>query len=166
MRDSFHCVLIAGTLVLAGMLLGAPTADAKRPPAPEPDLRIVRVTLSPDAYVPGQGSLEIAVEIKLPTYLDSEMLLEVSSLISSPSKRSMRFLSSRQPIAMPLPNGAARMIVTLTWDGRNQHEQVVDIGRYAYEIKAKLLVVGGKGPRTLMNSWPKRGVIEIKSRDE
>ena len=162
MRDSSHCVLIAGGLVLAGMLLGAPTADAKRPPAPEPDLRIVRVMLSPDAYVPGQGLLEVAIEIELPTYLDGGMLLEVSSLISSPSKRSMRFLSSRQPITMPLPNGAARMTVTLTWDGRNQHEQVVDIGRYAYEIKAKLLAVGEKGPRTLMNSWPKRGVIEVK----
>jgi len=148
--------------MLAGAFLVAPAADAKRPPAPEPDLRIVRVTLSPDAYVPGEGVLEVSVEIEIPTYLDGGMLLEVSSLISSPSKRSMRFLSSRQPVAMLLPDNASRMTVTLTWDGRNQHEQVVGAGRYAYEIKAKLLAVSEKGPRTLMNSWPKRGVIEVK----
>lgn len=162
MRDSFHSVLVAVSLVLAGALVVAPAADAKRPPAPEPDLRIVRVTLSPDAYVPGQGVLEVSVEIEIPTYLDGGLLLEVSSLISSPSKRSMRFLSSRQPVAMLPPDSASRMTVTLTWDGKNQHEQVVGAGRYAYEIKAKLLAVNEKGPRTLMNSWPKRGVIEIK----
>jgi hypothetical protein len=162
MRDSFYCVLVAGSLVLAGLLPGAPTADAKGPPAIEPDLRIIRVTLSPDSYIPGQGMLDVAVEIELPSYLDGEMLLEVSSLISSPSKRSMRFLSSRQPIAMPLPNGASRMTVTLTWDGKDQHEQVIGNGRYAYDIKAKLLAVSRKGPRTLMHSWPKRGTIDIK----
>jgi len=148
--------------VLAGMLLGAPAAGAKRPPAIEPDLRIIQVTMSTDAYVPGQGMLGVAVEVELPSYLDGEMLLEVSSLISSPSKRSMRFLSARQPITIPLPGGASRMTVTLTWDGADQHEQVVGQGRYAYEIKAKLLAVGEKGPRTLMNSWPKRGAIEVK----
>ena len=162
MRDSSHSVPIAVSLVLAGALLVAPAADAKRPPAPEPDLRIVRVTLSPDAYVPGQGVLEGSVYIEIPTYLDGGLLLEVSSLISSPSKRSMRFLSSRQPVAMLPADSASRMTVTLTWDGKNQHEQVVGAGRYAYEIKAKLLAVGEKGPRTLMNSWPKRGVIEVK----
>jgi hypothetical protein len=149
-------------LVLAGALLVAPTADARRPPPTEPDLRIVQVKLSPDAYVPGQGMLDVAVEVEIPSYLDGEMLLEVSSLISSPSKRSMRFLSSRQPVAMLPADSASRMTVTLTWDGKNQHEQIVGAGRYAYEIKAKLLAVGEKGPRTLMNSWPKRGVIEVK----
>ena len=162
MRDSSHCLLFAGSLVLAGILLGSPAAGAKRPPATEPDLRIIQVTMSTDSYVPGQGMLDVAVEVELPSYLDGEMLLEVSSLISSPSKRSMRFLSTRQPIAMPLPNGASRMTVTLTWDGADQHEQVVGQGRYAYEIKAKLLAVGEKGPWTLMHSWPRRGVIEIK----
>jgi hypothetical protein len=162
MRDVSHCVIVAGSLVLTGLFLVTPAAGAKRPPATEPDLRIIRVTLSPDSYVSGQGTLDVAIEIELPTYLDGGMLLEVSSLISSPSKRSMRFLSSRQPIALPLPNGTAQTIVTLTWDGKDQHDQVVGNGRYAYEVKAKLLMMGEKGPRTLMNSWPKRGVIEIK----
>jgi hypothetical protein len=118
--------------------------------------------MSPEAYVAGQGAMDMAVVVELPSDLDGEMLLEVSSLISSPSKRSMRFLSARQPITMPLPDGASRTTVTLTWDGTDQHEQAVGQGRYAYEIKAKLLTVSGKGPRTLMHSWPKRGAIEIK----
>jgi hypothetical protein len=155
-------LFIAGSLLLAGLLPVTPAAGAKRLPAMEPDLRIAQVTLSPEAYVPGQGALEMAIEIDLPAYLDDAMLLEVSSLISSPSKRSMRFLSSRLPLALPLPNGTARTIVTLTWDGKDQHDQVVGNGRYAYEVKAKLLMMGEKGPRTLMNSWPKRGVIEVK----
>ncbi len=162
MRDVNHGVCVAVSLVLAGLLPATPAAGAKRAPATEPDLQIVQVILSPDSFVPGQGALELAVEIELPTYLDNAVLLEVSSLISSPSKRSMRFLSSRHPLALPLPDGTARTTVTLTWDGRDQHEQVVGNGRYAYEIKAKLLAVGEKGPRTLMHSWPKRGVIEIK----
>jgi hypothetical protein len=162
MPDCRHDRFIAVVLLLAGLLL-PPAVQARRPPPVEPDLRIVHVTLSPDAYVPGQGTLDVAVEIELPSYLDGEMLLEVSSLISSPSKRSMRFLSARQPVAMPLPAGASRMTVTLSWDGADQHEQAVGQGRYAYEIKAKLLAVGGKGPRTLMHSWPRRGTIEVKS---
>jgi len=162
MRDFYHCLLAAGSVALALVFLSESITDAKQPPATEPDLRIVLVTLSTDSYVPGQGMLDVAVEVELPSYLDGEMLLEVSSLISSPSKRSMRFLSSRQPIAMPLPDGASRMTVTLTWDGADQHEQAVGQGRYTYEIKAKLLAVSEKGPRTLMNSWPKRGTIEIK----
>jgi len=162
MRDFYHCLLAAGSVTLALVLLSESITDAKQPPATEPDLRIVLVTLSTDSYVPGQGMLDVAVEVELPSYLDGEMLLEVSSLISSPSKRSMRFLSARQPIAMPLPDGGSRMTVTLTWDGADQHEQAVGQGRYTYEIKAKLLAVSEKGPRTLMNSWPKRGTIEVK----
>lgn len=162
MRVVRHDLFFAGMLALAGLFPSAPGAEARRPPPTEPDLRIVQVKLSTDAYVHGQGMLDVAVEVELPSYLDGEMLLEVSSLISSPSKRSMRFLSSRQPVAMPLPNGASRMTVTLTWDGADQHEQAVGQGRYTYEIKAKLLAVSEKGPRTLMHSWPKRGVIEVK----
>jgi hypothetical protein len=162
MRDSFHCLLVAGSLILAGILPGPPAAGAKRPLAVEPDLRVVQITTSTDSYVPGQGALDVTVEIELPSYLDGEMLLEVSSLISSPSKRSMRFLSTRQLIVMPLPNGTSRMTVTLTWDGTDQHEQAVGQGRYTYEIKAKLLAVSEKGPRTLMHSWPKRGTIDVK----
>ena len=159
----FHLALFtAGALVLAGLLLSAPAAEAKRRPVVEPDLRIVQVTMSNENYVPGQGMLDLVVEVELPSHLDSDMLLEVSTLISSPSKRSMRFLSTREPVPVPPPDGTPRMTVTLSWDGSDQHEQAVGQGEYAYEIKAKLLAVGENGPRTLMLSWPKRGTIEVK----
>ena len=105
----FHLALFtAGTLALAGLFLSAPAAEAKRRPVAEPDLRIVQVTMSSANYVPGQGMLDVAVEVELPSDLDGDTLLEVSTLISSPSKRSMRFLSARQPVPSPQPDGASR----------------------------------------------------------
>ncbi len=162
MRYLHHVLVTAGTLALAGLLLSAPAAEAKRRPVVEPDLRIVQVVLSNANYVPGQGMLDLAVEIELPSEMNGEMLLEVSSLISSPSQRSMRFLSTREPVPTPPSEGSPRMTVTLSWDGADQHEKPVGQGVYTYEIKAKLLAVGEKGPRTLMLSWPKRGTIEVK----
>jgi len=166
-------VLLGSALV---GLLSAESADAKRKPVhrPEPDLRIVAVTASPEPYSPGTGSLDLAVEVEMPKELNGATLLEVSSLISSQSKRSMRFLSSRQtvnaqPASDPPPKaqtGAdsppSRIVVKLTWDGTDQTKQLVEHGRYRYEVRAKLLVVGENGPRTQMVSWPKRGTLEVK----
>jgi len=56
----------------------------------------------------------------------------------------------------------SRIVVTLTWDGRDQTKQVVINGKYDYEVRAKLLVVGENGPRTLMVSWPKHGTLEVR----
>ena len=188
-----------------GVLLHPDVADAKRKPvqADPPDLRIVAVTVAPGPYSPGEGSLDFTVEVELPHDLDGATMLEVSSLISSPSKSSLRFLASRQPVAVPPPAGSApqaqppvtgpsvntgepaphgsaadmrgngvrrsdgegkmsRIAVTLTWDGRDQTKQVVINGKYGYEVRAKLLVVGENGPRTLMVSWPKHGTLEVK----
>ena len=50
----------------------------------------------------------------------------------------------------------------LSWDGKDQTKQMVQTGRYDYEIRAKLLEVSDKGPRTQMVAWPKRGVLEVK----
>jgi len=154
------CVLAA--IGVAWLVSDGLHAATKRPPATEPDLRIVQVTLTPESYAASSGPLTLAVEIDIPTYLDNQLILEVSSLISSPSKRSMRFLSIRQPLTVPSPRTDDHLTVTLTWDGKDQHEQVVGAGRYAYEVRAKLLAVGEKGPRTFMHSWPKRGTIEVK----
>lgn len=171
MRDFSHCVVVAGSLALAATLLSAPTAGAKRPPAHEPDLRIVQVTLSPDPYEPQHGALQLTVQIELPEHLDGTTLLEVSSLINSPSKRSMRFLTTRQPVGAPpdqtatgrpAGQGKPRVAVVLIWDGTDQSKEFARSGRYHYEVRAKLLTVGEKSPRTLMISWPKRGAIDVK----
>ena len=166
-------------MLVSSALVGvfsAEAADAKRKPVqrPEPDLRIVAVTASPEPFSPGTGSLDLAVEVELPKELNGATLLEVSSLISSPSKRSMRFISSRQAVTVqpasdppPTAQTAAdssplRIVVKLNWDGTDQTKQLVEHGRYHYEVRAKLLVVGENGPRTQMLSWPKRGTLEVK----
>lgn len=203
---SRHAILRTLATVLVGamllVLLQAGVAEAKRKPQPKspPDLRILSVTVSSESYFPGHGTLEFAIEVELPKAIAGDTILEVSSLISSPSKRSMRFLSSRQPVEARLPatsstamespesshqggpgestpaGGAGgravrqssaespppRIAVTLTWDGTDQTKQLVGHGRYSYEVRAKLLAVGEKGPRTQMVSWPKRGTVEVR----
>ncbi len=275
-------------LTVCGSLSVVP-AEAKRKQTPvvPPDLNILSVAVSPESLIPGEGAVSFVVEVELPKDLADSSLLEVSSLISSPSKSSLRFLISRQPVGMgsaqgggpvervpggtvaergpvaapdrepvagldatgagdepvsrpgpavpgpsptqtdagsapPAPpvaqapagtradaepkappsqepvagsdpagaevgvGGVAagppptqnesvgrseqgspesrdmRMTVTLTWDGNDQTGQRVQQGRFNYEIRAKLLVVGENGPRTQMVSWPRRGTIEVK----
>jgi hypothetical protein len=144
---------------------------AKRKPAPikPPELRIVTVATSPEPYTAGDGTISFNVEVELPKEFEEGMLLEVSSLISSPSMSSMRFLSAREPLSSPDDSTSApsnsmkpRVSVTLTWDGMDQAKQQVGGGRYHYEIRAKLLTVRDNVPRTLMNAWPKRGSLIVK----
>ena len=175
-----------------GVLLHPDVADAKRKPvqADPPDLQIVAVTVAPGPYSPGEGSLDFTVEVEVPHDLNGATMLEVSSLISSPSKSSLRFLASRQPVAASTPADSAPQAAppaagpsvkagesTLDGsaadtrdngvrrsdgDGRDQTKQVVINGKYGYEVRAKLLVVGENGPRTLMVSWPKHGTLEVR----
>lgn len=157
------------------LLIPCGSAEAKRkaPYRPQPDLRILSISPSPISYSLQNGPLNIAIEIELPKDLDGATILEVSSLISSPSKRSMRFLSNRQPVGAAAlaqlnqapsseSNPKPQLTVTLTWDGIDQNQNVVEQGTYSYEVRAKLLAVGEKGPRTQMVSWPKRGTLEVR----
>ncbi len=157
------------------LLIPSGSAEAKRkaPYRPQPDLRILSITPWPISYSFQDGPLNIAIEIELPKDLDGATILEVSSLISSPSKRSMRFLSNRQPVgaADPSPPNQGpsseskpkpQLAVTLTWDGLDQNQKTAEQGTYSYEVRAKLLAVGEKGPRTQMVSWPRRGTLEVR----
>ncbi len=172
LRQAFGRILVAvllGCAVLAAA--GEGSAKSKRKPFPpkEPDLKIAHVTVAPVPYSPAHGPLAFTVTVDLPKELDGANLLEVSSLVSSPSKTSLRFLSTRQPVEPrqhsdnpdqhDLP---PRMSVTLSWDGTDHTKQVVSAGSYHYEIRAKLLTIGEKGPRTSMTAWPKRGIVEVK----
>lgn len=172
-HDSSVCRMwcLAGLLtVLTVVSLVDPTLAArKRKSAPRlpPDLKITSVMVSPEEYSPGFGTLDLRIEIELPKNLDGSTLLEVSTLITSPSKRSLRFLSVRQPIPdSPTPQAGTspvpRLSVTLSWDGTDQAQRLVSEGRYTYEVRAKLLAMSDNGPRTHMVSWPKRGTVELK----
>lgn len=156
-------------------------ARRKKQPRSEPPLKIVSLTVSPDSYVAGDGSLSFNVEVALPPGTDGSTVLEVSTFITSRSTRHIRFLSIRQPtepqedttpspdseadsppsegvetVASP-PTESRRMQVTLNWDGTDHYRQVVPAGQYQYVIRAKLLAQIDDGVRTRMVSWKKKG---------
>jgi hypothetical protein len=156
------CLLMAPAQALA--------AKRKRGPVIPPELKIMSVTIAPTAYVAGEGTLDFTIEMELPKDVGRHLLLEVSTLISSPSMRSMRFLSNRQSIdkqeqsvsTAPPPGSKPRIEVLLSWDGMDQSKERAGTGIYDYEIRAKLLAVGENGARTHMNAWPKRGRLMVK----
>jgi hypothetical protein len=161
--------LCLGLVVCASLAADPSSAKEKPPRHKPPDLRIVEVTMSTMPFSPENGSLDLSIEVELPADLDGATVLEVSSLITSPSRRSMRFLSDRRPVDLHAPpaqvrtvDGKLRTLVTLQWDGTDQAKRRVDRGPYNYEVRAKLLAVGEGGPRTQMVSWPKRGTVDVE----
>lgn len=134
-------------------------------PRPEPELKILDLNIAPLPYTPANGPLTFAVTLQLPKELNGATILEVSSLISSPSKTSLRFLSHREPVQVPAPAAVGtrpRLALQLSWDGQDHRKQLAGPGTYAYEVRIKLLADGEKGPRTLMVAWPKRGTLEVR----
>lgn len=157
-------------LCLCAALLMSASVEAKtkapRVPRPEPELKILDLNVSPNPYSPAAGPLEFAAVIQLPKELNGATLLEVSSFVTSPSKTSIRFLTTRRPLE-PHPAAAdgaqlPRTTMVLTWDGLDHKKVQAGAGLYHYDIRAKLLANGEKGPRTMMVSWPKRGLVEVK----
>ena len=104
------------------------------------------------------------IDVELPKNLSNVDLLEVSSTISFPSKRSIRFLYSRHPIEEAVVSGGTPKIrTTLLWDGKDQTNQWVSAGTYTYEIRAKLMANTDGPPRTKMVSLRVRGELEVSS---
>lgn len=116
-------------------------------------------------YTQGNGPVQFSVTVQLPREIDRALILEVTSLISSPSKTSLRFLTHRQPIPITSTrNGEQerpKVVVELQWDGQDHRKQVAGAGTYAYEVRTKLLANSEKGLRTLTVAWPKRGTLEV-----
>jgi hypothetical protein len=152
------------------LLLIPPVASAKskvpRAPRPEPELKILDLNVSPNPYTVSSSSLQFSALVQLPKELNGANLLELSSFITSPSKNSLRFLTIRKPLEphAASTNGAAppHISVLLTWDGLDQKKIPAGAGLYNFEVRAKLLANGEKGPRTQMVAWPKRGTVEVK----
>jgi hypothetical protein len=136
-----------------------------RPPRPEPELKIVELKISPNPYTVGAGAMEFSTLVQLPKELDGATILEVSSLVTSPSKTSLRFLTSRKSVEPHSTVDGAdppRLTLLLTWNGLDHKKQPATAGTYSFEVRAKLLMNGDKGPRTMMVSWPKRGTLEVR----
>lgn len=169
----FHRLrLLLGFFALCGCLTASFPADSlskvkpPRIPRPEPELKIVGLNIAPTPYIPGNGSLQFSVTVQLPREVDGSAILEVTSLISSPSKTSLRFLTHRQPIQVPSAvdgeTGRSKVSVELAWDGQDHRKQPAGVGTYSYEVRTKLLANGDKGLRTAMVAWPKRGLLEVR----
>jgi hypothetical protein len=136
-----------------------------RVPRPDPELKILNVNVTPIPYTPGNGPLQFAVNVQLPKQLDGATILEVTSLISSPSKTSLRFLTHRRLVeAHPVAGGTEHptLPIELSWDGQDHRKQLAGSGIYSYEVRTKLLKEGDKGLRTMMVAWPKRGTLEVR----
>ena len=156
-------------LFCATVVLSATTevqAKAKpQIPRPEPELKILELKVTPNPYTIAGGALEFSAVIQLPKELNGGTILELSSLVTSPSKTSLRFLNTRKPVEPHTTTDGAdppRISLVLTWDGFDHKKQPAVPGIYAFEVRAKLLENGEKGPRTIMVSWPKRGTIEVR----
>jgi hypothetical protein len=171
--NSFHRpTLLLVFLILCGYLMAFFPADGfskvkpSRIPRPEPELKIVGLNIAPTPYAQGNGPLQFAVTVQLPKEVEGSAILEVTSLISSPSKASLRFLTHRQPVLIPSPGNGnlerSKVSVELTWDGQDHRKQPAGVGTYSYEVRTKLLASGEKGLRTVMVAWPKRGMLEVR----
>ena len=163
-------ILQWGTLIMLTLcLLQVPWAEAKRKRAYRPPpLKVLNVSMNPIPFIPGKHPLEITVEVELPSKKEGEKencqnLLEVSSLISFPSKRSIRFLAHRQHVVLtPQQTSTQHAHSVLLWDGKDQRDEFVEAGQYEYEVRAKLMVIREDGPRTTMVSVRTRGEFEVK----
>jgi hypothetical protein len=159
-------VLVCLAILFVFPLDASAKRKRNRAPRPEPELKILDLTVTPNPYTVSAGSVEFSALVQLPKELNDATLLEVSSLVSSPSKTSIRFLSIRKPLE---PHSVAKkgaeppkVSIVLTWDGMDHTKAPAEAGLYQYELRAKLLLNGEKGPRTQMVSWPKRGTLEVR----
>lgn len=152
-------------LTLLAFVLAPAALDAKRKRrAPPPPLKIVDITTSPVPFAPGHEPMTITVTVELPEKLEQFDLLEVSSLISVPTRRSIRFLVRRQLLDTVIVKGdKPRMTTTLLWDGKDQTRQHVPQGTYSYEARAKLMAHEEGFAKAKIVSPLARGTLEVSS---
>ena len=151
-------------VALASPVVLVDDADAKRKKRRyrAPALKILDISTSPMPFAPGTGPLTITVDVGLPKNLSNVDLLEVSSMISFPTKRSIRFLYNRLPIEEIETSGNKRKIsTTFLWDGKDQTDQLVGAGTYKYEIRAKLMSKKDGPARVKIVSLRARGELEV-----
>jgi len=156
-----------GAILLAslfGLSLIVTPVDGKRRASAPPPLQILHVTPSPSPFDLANGDLHISVSVAFPATLRGKIILEVTSLITYPTQRSMRFLSQRTPIPVISDSHRKKRIdatLVLVWDGTDQYKEKVSPGTYHYEVRAKLLKPHGNDLLTLWLSRQIRGTVEV-----
>ncbi|GJL70425.1 MAG: hypothetical protein NPIRA06_30600 [Nitrospirales bacterium] len=135
-------------------------AKRKRGSATSP-VKISDVVVSPDPFILGKSPLKLTLLVKLPSSLRGANVLEVSAMITSPTRRSMSFIAHRLLVGELEAKGKNLTIpVELVWDGKDQYHQLVADGSYFYELQAKLMADQGNGPRTRIVSRRVHGTLE------
>jgi len=157
------CLLAAGD--------GLSHAAKPKATAHPPNLKILSVDPRPLPFVVTKRPLTLTIMVELPKTFPEEALLNVTTLITSPSKSSIRVLESRQPLTdktvtdAAIENGNPRRIeVVQVWDGTDQTKRVVSDGTYNYQVVAKLMAPGKNGPLTRETSWKRRGSFAVRER--
>src|SRR2546426_8200457 len=161
------------SVALLATSLDAPShAATDKPKGKFPDLKILSVEATPMPFFLNEHPLTLTITVALPKSLPGGALLDVTTLITSPSKTSFRLLTNRQAVANDAAAGAdgAKSIplqvqVMQTWDGTDHTKHVVADGMYDYQVQAKLMVPGKKnGPLMREASLKKRGKFEVRTR--
>ncbi|WNM61194.1 hypothetical protein [Candidatus Nitrospira neomarina] len=135
-------------------------AKRKKGSATSP-VKISDVVVSPDPFILGKSPLKLTLLVELPSSLRGANVLEVSAMITSPTRRSMSFVAHRLLVDELKPKGKNPTIpVELVWDGKDQYHQLVADGSYFYELQAKLMEDQGNGPRTKIVSRRVHGTLE------
>lgn len=135
-------------------------AKQNKGPATSP-VKISDVVISPDPFIIGKSPLKLTMLVELPSSLRGANVLEVSAMITSPTRRSMSFVAHRRLVDEQEAKGANLTVpVELVWDGKDQYHQLVVDGSYFYELQAKLMEDQGNGPRTKIVSHRVHGTLE------
>jgi hypothetical protein len=157
-------------VVLAACLLGVAGdlghAAKAKPKSRAPDFKILSVDTAPMPFVPNGAPLTLTIRLELPKVMPEEMLLDVSTLITSTSRSSFRLLSSRQmlPTLDDTEEAQRQLEIVQTWDGTDNNDRIVEEGMYDYQVQAKLMILNKDGyPLTRLSAWKKRGNFEVRA---
>lgn len=154
--------LLVLSLGLVLVLSLSSLSDAKSKRVSFSPVRISEVALSPDPFIIGKSALTMAVLVELPPSLNGANVLEVSIMITSPTRRTMSFVAHRRLVDDQEGKSRNRIVpMALVWDGKDQNHQLVADGSYFYELQAKLMEDQGDGPRTKIVSRRVHGTLEV-----
>ena len=160
---SVHWVRLMVVFLGVGLTLCvSQDVDAQKSKRVSSPVQVEQVATSPDPFIIGQSPLTLSLVVKVPLSGVDDQVLEVSALITSPTRRTMSFVSQRLSLAEATQGGHLNAVpVELVWDGKDQYDRLVADGSYFYEIQAKVMEDEGLGPRTKIVSHRVQGTLEV-----
>lgn len=164
MTRGFFSLALSGATVsfmVSIMVVFCFPSEARQRNTSSSPVKITEVVTSPDPFILGKSGLTMTMLVELPSSLNGANVLEVSAMITSPTRRSMSFVAHRQLVDDREAKGRNLTVpMVLVWDGKDQYQQLVTDGSYFYELQAKLMEDQGYGPRTKIVSHRVHGTLE------